>query len=1177
MRRGLALSLLCFAIACGDDEPTESLDSGTATPADGGVVDDGGVVRDGGGVALGRVELSSDTLDLGAVVVTSTAMASLTITNTGDEPVQVTISETFGPDAARFKRSLNTPDDNGTFNIEPQGVVTLTVSVSPADFGPLLAVIALDSCAGTCPSAIVLQAIGVETGIYCPDFTQFGVVNPGNCTSFDIVCENRGNAEERITVAELEPTSSPAFTLTEPALPADLGPGDILTIPVEFCPKSTAAYDGTILVATFRPFATERTIVIAGVGGGADVSCTPEQLSFGTVGVSAVISQNIACENRGNEVATLALSLADGTNYNLPEGRVDIAPNATAQLVVEATPQITGTLTDTLVINTNDPDSPLIEVPLTLDSITADPCTASLEPASRDFGLVGIGEARRARLTVTNLGISVCLVRATVMVAGSSPAMRVVSAPAAGTPIQAGETFDVEVELSPTMNAAASGTLSVSFSNPGTTELTAALEGVGGLAPVRVTPSFIDFGESPMGCAAPFTIGVDLTRMLAGAGPISSVTVVNESTAGAFSVNAASLPQTIGLGESFHFDVSFTPSSVAVFTAELSILAGGLPTPIRVPLRGEGVSARTRTQTYAFDAPRTDVLFVIDSSESMEAAQIALATAMNTFDEVLGLRQADYHFGVISTDMEDAAFSGRLQGVPAYQETRDVADLVARAQVGSEGADEGRAFDALQAALTEPLASAENAGFRRPDAALAVIFVGDEDDQSTSAPSISQRVLELRALAGNNPLHVAAIAGPSSAGCVGRYGAADASSRYSQLVLRAGGSMYSFCSDMTENVRAIADQIFGAAVFPLALEPRVSSIEVSVNSASVSGWSFDLATRSVFFPDPSAVPAGASVEVTYAPFCLSATCGNGTTDLDEECDDNNADDDDACTSRCLNARCGDGLSQTGTEECDDANLDNTDDCVGTCIAASCGDGYLRVGVEECDDNNAIGGDGCPAACRFYVASGPVARNYTPLTTPTALTFSGGQDPDDDGVATIALPFTFSYYDVPTTSITVSINGLAGVQNIPIGESYTNVTFPDDAEPNGIMAAWWDDLYFDPGIAQAAIAYEVQGVAPDRTVVIEWRRLRLQDHSTNNHRRFTFQLRLEETTNIIRMRYEETETAGNPPTATTASIGLEDHFGVNGLDPALCSPDCNGQPRPQNPNGFPEQTEIVFTP
>ena len=46
------------------------------------------------------------------------------------------------------------------------------------------------------------------------------------------------------------------------------------------------------------------------------------------------------------------------------------------------------------------------------------------------------------------------------------------------------------------------------------------------------------------------------------------------------------------------------------------------------------------------------------------------------------------------------------------------------------------------------------------------------------------------------------------------------------------------------------------------------------------------------------------------------SCGNGTTQLCEQCDDANASNNDACTNLCLNATCGDGFIHNGVEACD---------------------------------------------------------------------------------------------------------------------------------------------------------------------------------------------------------------------------------------------------------------------
>ena len=96
--------------------------------------------------------------------------------------------------------------------------------------------------------------------------------------------------------------------------------------------------------------------------------------------------------------------------------------------------------------------------------------------------------------------------------------------------------------------------------------------------------------------------------------------------------------------------------------------------------------------------------------------------------------------------------------------------------------------------------------------------------------------------------------------------------------------------------------------------------------------------------------------------CVNAVCGDGETQARVEgCDDGNTDDGDGCSSTCVLESCGDGVIQ-GAEECDDGNDDETDACLSTCLSASCGDGYIYADVEECDDGNDDDTDACPASC-----------------------------------------------------------------------------------------------------------------------------------------------------------------------------------------------------------------------
>jgi cysteine-rich repeat protein len=100
-------------------------------------------------------------------------------------------------------------------------------------------------------------------------------------------------------------------------------------------------------------------------------------------------------------------------------------------------------------------------------------------------------------------------------------------------------------------------------------------------------------------------------------------------------------------------------------------------------------------------------------------------------------------------------------------------------------------------------------------------------------------------------------------------------------------------------------------------------------------------------------------------------CGDGTRNVDEECDVNDLGDaacDDpgetggtpGCTASCQVDhgpcwRCGNGRIDPG-EQCDDGGTAPGDGCGATC-QRECGNGTVQSN-EECDDGNANAGDGC---------------------------------------------------------------------------------------------------------------------------------------------------------------------------------------------------------------------------
>ncbi len=154
--------------------------------------------------------------------------------------------------------------------------------------------------------------------------------------------------------------------------------------------------------------------------------------------------------------------------------------------------------------------------------------------------------------------------------------------------------------------------------------------------------------------------------------------------------------------------------------------------------------AQTRRWHYVQPAATVehavDLLFVVDTSASLDSRRVALATAIPDFlDHLPG--QTDTRIGVMLAHGGASDWSGKLfapQGAPSVIRVNEVgrseAERLLEANLGHPVVDADEANgEAMMFSLTRSLeatrfAEIQAQGFYRPDAALSVVFVTDEND-----------------------------------------------------------------------------------------------------------------------------------------------------------------------------------------------------------------------------------------------------------------------------------------------------------------------------------------------------------------------------------------------------------------------------------------------------------------
>jgi len=131
---------------------------------------------------------------------------------------------------------------------------------------------------------------------------------------------------------------------------------------------------------------------------------------------------------------------------------------------------------------------------------------------------------------------------------------------------------------------------------------------------------------------------------------------------------------------------------------------------------------------------------------------------------------------------------------------------------------------------------------------------------------------------------------------------------------------------------------------------------------------------------------------------------------------------------------------------------------------------------------------------------------------------------DDGTNAFVLPFGFTLYGATYTDWWASNNGFVSNSS---GDSLDPVHFPNIASDlYEVIAGCWSDLDINTnGGATSFFGWKVMGTAPNRYAIVEW-----LDYSSNaendiNLDRFSFQIKMFETSNRVEIHYK-TVVAGN---------------------------------------------------
>jgi len=440
------------------------------------------------------------------------------------------------------------------------------------------------------------------------------------------------------------------------------------------------------------------------------------------------------------------------------------------------------------------------------------------------------------------------------------------------------------------------------------------LYGESGIADIAVLPGEVEFGLVTIGCLSQtFTLKV----YNAGTAPLQVKDIYTHADCGPefILLDYPALPQDVQPSDYLEVEVAYLPQVEGLKTCSLVVESSDLDTPVyHVPLKGEGTFETEQTDYFTqIDGKKVDLLFVIDESGSMCGEQDNLAANFDALTQKAAQWSNDYQLGIVTTNITDEEYVGKLVGEPRIIDKQSVAAFSGNVQdlgCSGDGTQES-GLEAARRAVTPPLAYDEevacscgqddpcqqscsegyacvgggcgghNRGLIRPDAALEIIFVSDEEDQSPGSVAFYIDFFKsVKGVMNEGLFHAHAIVGPSPGGCNGGSSedGADAGQRYFDVMDETGGVFGSICSDSFATVlEDIGDTAFGAQVqFFLSAQADPDNIKVWVDSGGgfvecTGGWYYDPASNSVVFDEegPCMPQANDQIKVWYQMVCNS--------------------------------------------------------------------------------------------------------------------------------------------------------------------------------------------------------------------------------------------------------------------------------------------------------------------
>jgi uncharacterized repeat protein (TIGR03803 family) len=302
------------------------------------------------------VTLSPASLSFGNQTLNIASPSQVTLTNSGNLPLDITTTQITGTNASEFANQTNSCSSSV---VAPHTTCTISISFTPTALGSQTAALSITDNAPGSPQLLPISGSGVLPAVVLsPTSLSFGNQTSGSASSPQMISlANNGLGTLIITSLGITGASGTEFPQTNNC-PSSLAPSSGCGISVTFSPNAIGSASASLTVVDNAP-GSPQTLSLTGTGV-TGISVSPATITFPNqyVGTSG-LPQTVTVANNGNAVLTVNSVAASSADFApLSSCGSPLQPGANCSIGVFFDPTTSGTRNGTLTITDTAAGSP---------------------------------------------------------------------------------------------------------------------------------------------------------------------------------------------------------------------------------------------------------------------------------------------------------------------------------------------------------------------------------------------------------------------------------------------------------------------------------------------------------------------------------------------------------------------------------------------------------------------------------------------------------------------------------------------------------------------------------------------------------------------------------------------------------------------------------------------------